>query len=301
MIGGTSFIGRNLVARLALRGIDVEATARSGADGLRLCDMADLDTVRDAVGSGAFDAIVNCTGATATDDPATLYRVHVLGAVHLITAAAELAPRSHVLLLGSAAEYGRVPAGSLPVGEDFPPAPLTYFGVSKLAQTELARVAAQVAFLRITVLRPFNVLGPGLPAAYFAGAFARALRAAIERGEAGAVPVRNAAATRDFVDVGDVAEAIIRAMLVEPAPEDAAFALLNIASGTETPILEVAARLCQLAGPFEAVPGGSEVSRSAIDRSCGDATRLMSRTGWRPTIPWEQSVDSLWEAVAAQP
>ena len=300
VIGATSFIGRHLVARLAARGAYVEATAHTGAEGLRLCDVTDVGTVRDAVGSGTFDAIVNCAGATATGDPVTLYRVHVLGAIHLVTAAVELAPSAHLVLLGSAAEYGPVPAASLPVGEECVPDPLTYFGVSKLAQTELARVAAQAASLRITVLRPFNVLGPGLPAAYFAGAFARTLRAAIARGETGAVPVRNATTTRDFVDVGDVAEAIILTTLARAQPEDDAFALWNVASGIETPILDVAARLCRLAGPFQAVPEGSNASRSDIDRSCGDPTRLMSRTGWRPTITWEQSIDSLWEALAAQ-
>src|SRR5207302_3171258 len=125
--------------------------------------------------------------------------------------------------------------------------PVSMFGATKLSQTNLAMAAAAAWELRVTTLRPFNLLGPGLPAHYFAGAFARRLleeRARRPSDEVGVaeVTVSNANATRDFVDVRDAAAAIIAA--AEHPPAAGRGVIYNVATGTETSILAVAERLC---------------------------------------------------------
>src|SRR5437899_1722957 len=62
--------------------------------------------------------------------------------------------------------------------------------------------------LRVFTVRPFNVIGPGLPDHYFAAALARRLFQMRSCGEPGPFPVMNLDATRDFVDVRDVADAL---------------------------------------------------------------------------------------------
>ena len=131
-----------------------------------------------------------------------------MGALNLITSARRAAADGAIVFVGSAAEYGRVPVESLPITESVCPVPVSLFGATKLSQTTLAIAAAATWGLRVTVLRPFNLLGPGLPLHYFAGAFARRLleeRAQRPSDQMGVseVTVSNAHATRDFVDVRD--------------------------------------------------------------------------------------------------
>ena len=121
------------------------------------------------------------------------------------THCAGLNRRVRVTLAGSAAELGAVPPSALPVAESYPCAPLDAYGRSKL----LATVAglAERPPLELAVARVFNPIGPGLPATQAFGEFAAQLTAEV----ADPLPllVGNLEARRDFIDVRDVARALI--------------------------------------------------------------------------------------------
>jgi GDP-4-dehydro-6-deoxy-D-mannose reductase len=299
VLAGNSFVGRHLCRALRERGLQVVATAR-GADappGTERCDLTDRERVEEVVAAARPQAVFQCAGATGTEDPRVLYGLHVGGTLNVLAAVARHAPAAPVALLGSAAEYGPVAPEALPVKEDHPAAPRSFFGASKLAQTEVARAAAAEWNLRVVVVRPFNVIGPGLPQHYFAASLAERLLKARAAGASEEVPVVNADATRDFVDVRDVAEALLR-LLTGAVPDAGAMALYNIATGRETPVRRVAERLCELAGGFKAVDAEAGRSRSGISRSCGDVSRLRDTIGWSPRISWEQSIEDFWRSVA---
>jgi GDP-4-dehydro-6-deoxy-D-mannose reductase len=300
VLAGNSFIGRHLCRTLQERGLRVVATAR-GADlppGTERCDLTDRDRVEEVVAAARPQWIFQCAGATHTDDPRLLYGLHVGGTLNVLAAVARHAPAAPVALLGSAAEYGPVAPEALPLKEDYPAVPQSFFGASKLAQTQAGQAAAAEWNLSILVVRPFNVIGPGLPPQYFAASFAERLLRAKAAGTSGDVPVVNADATRDFVDVRDVAEALVE-LMTRAAPCAGTMALYNIASERETPLRAVAEKLCGLAGGFRAVDAGAGRSRSSISRSCGDVSRLHGAIGWSPRVSWERSVADLWQALVA--
>ena len=150
--------------------------------------------------------------------------------------------------------------------------------------------------LRVVVVRPFNLLGPGLGPHYLAAALCDRLRQAKAAGLSGPLSVVNGQATRDWVDVRDLADAVVRLALHAP-PRPGRLGLYNVASGRETAVLTLADFLCRLAGDFHAVDLGRAGSRSDIDRSCGDATRLRTAIGWAPRIDWRQSLRDMWAAI----
>ena len=117
------------------------------------------------------DWVIQCAGATHCSDPSELYKLHVDGTRNVLSAVARFVPKAVVILLGSAAEYGPVAPEQLPIQEQQICKPATPFGASKLAQTQLAEAAAEEWGLRVLTVRPFNILGPGLPEHYFAGAW----------------------------------------------------------------------------------------------------------------------------------
>jgi GDP-4-dehydro-6-deoxy-D-mannose reductase len=262
------------------------------------CDLTDRERVEAIVAGARPEWLFQCAGATRAKDPQDMYAVHVSGALNVLSAVARHSLGTKVIFLGSAAEYGPVEPAALPVSEDHATAPTSFFGASKLAQTHAARAAAADWKLSVIVVRPFNLLGPGLPRHYFAAALAERLRQAQATGQSGDMPVVNAAATRDFVDVRDVVQALVQ-LATRAAPPAGEMALYNVASGQEVPLLAVAQKLCTLAGGRQATDAGSGQSRSGIGRSCGDASRLRRATGWAPRLSWEQSVDDLWRASVA--
>jgi GDP-4-dehydro-6-deoxy-D-mannose reductase len=295
VLAGSSFVGRHLVHKLREQRVPTVITSRRGIGSER---EAAVDVTCSAELNSLFARVqpawvINCAGATATASRSEMDRVHVDATANIMRATARYAPQAVVVLFGSAAEYGPAEPGDLPLGEEHTPNPQLPYGQSKLAQLRTAERLAAEHGMGVILVRPFNVIGPGLPAHYLPSALVRRLRMGLASGQAGPFPVDNSHFTRDWVDVRDVADAVL-GLLAHPKPPAGIVAVYNIASGEETTVLAVADKFCRLAGPFTAVPGDSTPSRSDIVRSCGDSTRLEHATGWRPRIAWEQSAEAMW-------
>jgi NDP-hexose 4-ketoreductase len=294
-----SFLGRAVCTLLDRLEVHTIRTARgSGDDAAVHCDVTDRSAVAGVLASARPDWIVQCAGATRTDDARQLHELHVRGTLGVLSASARHAPQARVLLFGSAAEYGRVSPEDLPIREEQPARPVTSFGVSKLEQTRLAARFAHQHGLRVVTVRPFNVLGPGLPEHYFAAATARRLLHHRSIAAPGPFGVPHLGATRDFVDVRDVAQAIV-GILNGNSWTPGQMEIYNIATGMEVSLKDVASTLGGLAGGFVPEDAGSAASRGGIERSCGDATRLRQAACWTPRWSWQESVTALWEEMAA--
>ncbi len=300
VLAANSFVGRWLVRELGARGHQLITAARSDDADLR-CDLGRAEEVMAAVSSSHPECIVNCAGATTRRDPETLYNVHLGGAHRLLEAVREAAPAALTIFLGSAAEYGPVSAEELPISEQLEARPAGFFGASKLAQTQLAQAAAVEWGLSSLVLRPFNILGPGTPAHYLPGALASRLRRRLAEGRLKApLALVNGAASRDFIDVRDVANAtadLLEHHLPKAAPQ---CEIYNIASGSETTVLDLAQGLSSLAIPgLRVVDAGVAEGRSSVFRSRARIGKLSQATGWRAQLTLDTSLRDLWCSSAA--
>lgn len=294
VVAASSFVGRHVVAHLQGSGRTVIGTTRRPGPGELFCDLTDpgsVDALFDAVNRRArLTTIYQCAGGANRQPADEVFRIHVDGTRNFLEAVHRHAPRAMVIVLGSAAEYG--PTNDLPITEATVCRPVTAYGQSKLAQTNLALEMAATRNLRLAVLRPFNILGPGLGATYLASVLVRRLRESLARGETGEFPVHNGFVTRDWIDVRDVASAmqIAGETLGLPGQPE----IFNVASGEETKVLDLANELCQLAGPFHAVDAGALEGHKDIDRSVGSSVKLRTRTGWSSTIAWQESLRAMW-------
>ena len=261
-----------------------------------LCDLCDFGAVAEIVAGARPQWIVNCAGVTQTNEVHDLYGLHIGGASNLLAALREHCPEAVTIFFGSAAEYGPVPPEDLPVAESHRGVPAGFFGASKLAQTHLVGAAAAEWALRVLVVRPSNVVGPRLGPQYLASALAERLRGLPDDPSGRELAVVNGAATRDFVDPRDVAAAAL-ALLENASPEPGRCDVYNIATGGETPVLELARILAELAGDVRVYDAGAGASRTGIDRSCLDPGKLIAATGWRPRIPLQRSLADLWATI----
>ena len=174
-------------------------------------DLEDPAEAAAAVERARPDAIVHLAGQASVHrswaDPAGTLRTNVLGIVHVLDAVRRAGLRPSVLVVGSADEYGPVPASDQPLVEATPLRPASPYAVSKVAQAALALLVRPRR--RDAGRRDADVphTGPGRGETFAESSFARQI-AEIEAGlREPVVEVGNLDAVRDFADVRDVVRA----------------------------------------------------------------------------------------------
>lgn len=274
--GGKGFLGSAAAAALAARGYEVFAAGRSDAD---LSDAADA---RRLLAESRPRVVVHAAGATRALDWACGWDAHVGTTLNLLDAVQALGLSTRVVIAGSSAEYGAA-AGKKPLSEDSPVSPLSAYGASKRCQT-LAALSYRDA--PILVARVFNSCGPGAPEHLVPGAFARQLAEIGQGRRKPVLEVGNLAASRDFLDVRDIAAALA-ALADSRAPRG----IYNVCSGRGTPIRSLLDRLIELSGlsvEVRQVAG----RRQNGDAPCivGDPSKLSRATGWKPRLTLDDSL-----------
>ncbi|MEV2214150.1 NAD-dependent epimerase/dehydratase family protein [Streptomyces sp. NPDC050997] len=288
VLGHTGYLGAHVVARLrALPGALVLVGGRSSADEIPV-DLALVRPERLAktLAAAAPDTVINCAGATG-GDAVTLAEVNARGPAVLCAALREGAPAARLVHLGSAAEYGpgtpdtRVPesAATRPVGP---------YGATKLAGT----VAVTCSGLDAVVLRVGNPVGPGAPAGGLPGRIAGLLRAAGPDPDA-VLRLGDLSAYRDFVDVRDLARAVVLA-ITAPGPLPP---VLNIGGGRAVQVRDLVRGLADKAGFRGRIEENAAGSARAAEVSwqCSDITAAEQALGWRPAHTLDDALTALWE------
>ncbi len=276
--GASGFIGRSVLKELQTRGLEtisVSRTLREPVAGERQCVLSAPSAaieVRDLLFSASPDVVMHLAGISSAPSYSELYGANVVFAANLLDAALAMPNKPRVLVAGSAAEYGPVPAAHLPVREDFTCRPNTAYGASKLAQTSHALIAASRG-LPVVVARLFNPIGAGMPKSLALGSFAHQIAQMGTRG--GILETGDLDAIRDFMDVHVAAKLLVELALM---PNSAGSAeVVNICTGEGQRLLDLTQRLIGLAGvPVELKHDVARRGNSEVKAFVGDPSRLAS-------------------------
>ena len=201
--------------------------------------------VRRSVDDPAFDAGVNVAGTAAVLDAARRSGV----------------PR--LVLASTAAVYGR--PCQIPTPEDSPVAPISPYGASKAAAEAYLGVYGRLHGMSTLALRMANVYGPRQDPHSESGVVA-IFSAAAAAGYP-AIVFGDGSQSRDYVHVSDVVAAFLA------AGQSQATGVLNVSTGRETSVLEVAEGL-GLAIQYAPRRTGE------IERSCLDPSAARRELGW---------------------
>lgn len=280
--GGAGFIGSHVVDRLVADGhavdvVDNLSTGRRGhvnpAARLHVCDIrsARLD---DAFAAARPEAVVHVAAqaavARSVADPLFDASVNVLGTLAVLEAARRAAVRRVVFTSTGGAAYGDTDV--LPTPENHPARPVSPYGVAKIAAELYLDCWAGLTGGRALALRFANVYGPRQDPRGEAGVVA-IFAARLLAGEA-CIVNGDGEQTRDYVYVGDVADAVARGV----AYSDVA-GVLNIGTGAATSVNDLYRRLARAAGvtraPRHGPPRPGEQRRSVLDPA-----RVKAQLGW---------------------
>jgi UDP-glucose 4-epimerase len=228
--------------------------------------------------SSGFEAVLHLAAQMdvrrSVADPLFDASVNVLGTLNLLEAGRRAGVKRFVFASSGGAVYGEQDV--FPAPESHPRRPASPYGVSKLCGEEYLAHYALVHGMSTLALRYANVYGPGQDPHGEAGVVAIFLNKLLA-GETATIN-GDGLQTRDYVHAGDVARANLLAI------ESPASGALNIGTGIETTVVDLAQRLARHAGVAQRFANGP-AKPGEQRRSCVDPAAARTALGWEPRLP----------------
>ncbi|MGE5503299.1 MAG: NAD-dependent epimerase/dehydratase family protein [Actinomycetota bacterium] len=249
-------------------------------------DIRDRALVRDL--TAGCDLVFHMAAIRITQcaaEPRLAHEVLVDGAYNVIEAAAEAKVRK-LVAASSASIYGM--AEEFPTTERHHPYNnRTIYGAAKIYNEALLRSFNEMHGLNYVALRYFNVYGPRMD---IHGVYTEVFIRWMERIANGQAPLifGDGSQTMDFVHIRDIARANVLAAL-SPATDVA----LNVASGTETSLKQLAAALCKAMGVDIPPEHQDERKVNPVRRRLADVETAARLIGFRTEIGLEEGLADL--------
>ncbi len=300
--GAAGFVGRHLNRHLLSQGHELGALVHPsdggpGSLGPRVevfpLDILDEGAIGAAMRHFGPDAVFHLAAFSNPEgswkEARRTLETNIIGAHNLLSAAQQTGRKPRVLLVGSAQQYGDVPAEAQPISEEREQRPLTPYAVSKASQELLGRRSFWSDALPVYLTRSFNHTGPGQADGYVSSSFARQV-AEVEKGVRDpAIRVGNLGARRDFTDVRDVAAAYC-AILERGQPGRP----YNVCRGEAVSMGEVLDELVRMSRvPLQVVVDPERYHALDAPLMVGDPTRLKTETGWSPRYSLHETLRDL--------
>lgn len=287
--GAAGFIGRHVYAALLERGhtvigMDCVETPPYG----RVVGPAGwlVDDIRRPLTKVAgLDAVVHLAALAAPRDcerdPTLAFDVNVNGTMQVLRMALESGAKK--VVFSSSGHVYDIPPRYLPTDEVHPLRLNNTYTTTKILGEQLCHLYWENHGLPYTVLRLYNVYGPGQGPAYF-------IPDMLAKARVGDIALSGAATTKDFVYVKDVARAFALAL------ESPFVGAINIGTGVETDLLTVASVIARDAGVRVYAASGAE---AAPTRMRADIARAKQVLGWEPKVAIEEGLNAVVDQAKA--
>ncbi len=260
------------------------------------CDIRDATSVRNAMEEIKPDRIFHLAAQsyvpTSWDSPSSTLETNIMGELNIFESVRKIGIDPLIQVAGSSEEYGLVHQNELPITEGNPLRPLSPYGVSKVCQDMLAYQYFMNYGIKVIRTRAFNHTGPRRPANFVCSDFARQI-VQMERGKKPKViHTGNLDAIRDFTDVRDMVKAYWLS-LERGKPGD----VYTICSGTGETIKDILDTLVKLSdvNDIEIKQTSTRLRPTDVPVLVCDCVKFRKLTGWKPEIPFEQTLRDILE------
>lgn len=271
---------------------------RNLGDRVRLieCDVRDSASVERLVTESrpdfAFHLAAQSSVRASWNSPVETLTTNIHGLVNMLESLRRGRPECRLLVPGTSEEYGDAPG---PVTEDTELRPLSPYALSKVNQDLTGYQYARSYGMPIVRTRAFNHTGPRRPEIYAEANFASQI-VAVERGGEPVIRVGNLDAVRDYTDVRDVVRGYWLA-LTKGEPGE----VYNLCSGVGRRIGDLLQGLLEHTDVEPRIEVVSDRLRPADPTAIvGDRSRFEALTGWRPEIPFDQTLGDILDDMRSR-
>jgi GDP-4-dehydro-6-deoxy-D-mannose reductase len=272
--GASGFLGGHLVPALEARGYGVRShSSRQG------------DIVHCALPIEGASHVFHLAARTFVPDswtnPQAFYQVNLLGTLNVLE---HCRRQGTPLTLISSYVYGH--PRRLPIAEDHPLEALNPYAQSKILAEDLARFYEMHFGLRVVIVRPFNLYGPGQNPPFLIPVIVeQALDPA-----ASVIRLKDLRPRRDYLYINDAIEFLVSTMGKEVK------GIYNLGSGESVSVAEVAALIRHAAGTDKPIVSDEQPRLQEIMDLRADISRA-AQLRWKPTTAL---ADGIAKVVAAQ-
>lgn len=296
--GGAGFIGSHIAERLIRDGHNVHLVdnfrtgkreniaplqALGGTFALHEVSILEEDRLREifADADTVFHQAALPSVPLSVDDPLSTHMHCATGTLHVLNAAKEAGVR-RVVYAASSAAYGD--NGHTAQSEALAPAPLSPYGVAKLAGEYYCQSFHAMYGLETVVLRYFNVFGARQdPNSHYAAVIPKFITRMLQ----GDAPIiyGDGEQSRDFIYIDNV----VHGNLLAATVPDAVGEVINLATGRPTTVNELVQALNRVMGTAlqpEYVPA----RESDILHSCASIDKAERLLDYAPLVPFEEGL-----------
>ncbi len=257
------------------------------------CDMRDYSSVRKVISKVKPEKIFHLAAQSfvlsSFHAPMESLTTNVIGQLNIFEVVRDLGLDPWIQIACSSEEYGMVYEHETPIKEENPLRPLSPYAVSKVAQDMLGYNYFMSYGLKVLRTRGFNHTGPRRGHVFVCSNFAKQI-VEIEKGQRKPeIHVGNLDAIRDFTDVRDMVRGYWLA--TEHCTPGEAY---NICSGKGYKIADVLRMLLDLTDvKVEVITDPERLRPSDVPILIGDNSKFCKATGWKPQIPFKQTLSDI--------
>lgn len=300
--GVQGFVGVHLARAASSSGFRVWGVGREREVSSSLASNMDRYFQRDLIHEWdiprGVDAVVHLAGLSAVGPSFAAPQEYIASNSAIMTNLCEGISKSgdnpRVVVVSTGAVYDATAQEH--ITEDVPTKASSPYALSKLV-VELQAAYYDSRGMDVVVARPFNHIGPGQESGFLVPDLTQAI---LHSRHDEPLIVGNLETRRDYTDVRDV----VAAYLLLASARSHRWSTYNVASGVSRSGSEMLAEICRALG--QAVPATrvDESRLRALDAAniVGNAGRLESEFGWRPTRDWHESIrDFVHERTMSSP
>ncbi len=255
-------------------------------------DLRDPWSVMDAVRTSRPDYVFHLAAQSfpkvSFTSPNDTLETNIQGTVNVLEALKDYDAQIHIC--SSSEVYGRVKPENIPIDENCPFAPASPYSIGKVGTDLLGKLYADSYGMSIMITRMFTHTGARRGDVFAESTFAKQI-AMIEVGQMEPpIKVGNLNSTRTVTDVHDAVRAYHMLLTVAPQPGE----VYNIGSNFSISVGGMLKTLLTLAEKdYEVEVDESRLRPVDADLQIPNCEKFMSHTGWKPEIPFDETMWSL--------
>lgn len=211
--------------------------------------------------------------------PVDFFKVNTIGTMNVLWSSIKSKTVDTFLQISTSEVYGS--AQYYPMDENHPTSPYSTYAVSKLAGDRAAFTLHKENGFPTVVIRPFNTYGPRYTQPYIIPEIINQLKTRNE------LILGNVNSTRDFTYVTDTVTAFLKAASIKKAIGE----IINIGSGNEIRILDLAQKITKIVGKKIKIKSDESRFRPYdVNRLICNNRKARELLKWKPKISLDEGL-----------
>ncbi len=213
------------------------------------------------------------------------FKVNTIGNLNVLWESIKSKSIEVFVQISTSESYGS--AQYSPMDENHPTTPFSTYAVSKLAADRAAFTLHKENGIPVVVIRPFNTYGPRFTQPYIIPEIMNQLLSGAKE-----LSLGNVNATRDFTFVRDTVNGFLKSAIEKKAIGE----IINIGSGTEIKMEELAKKIIKISGKKVKIKiDESRLRPYDVNRLICDNKKAKKLLKWKPLISMDEGLKITYE------